>query len=133
MIKLKKILKYANIVILTIIILLSSCLIGTPLVENNVQLIYIIAGIFSIAYFVYQIVKKKKIEINKIDIIVIMLAFSTFIPLISQKFVSLTETIHGIIKYFCILNAINKMCSYWCYILFVIIPFMNYFRILLGN
>ena len=104
MIKLKKILKYANIVILTIIILLSSCLIGTPLVENNVQLIYIIAGIFSIAYFVYQIVKKKKIEINKIDIIVIMLAFSTFIPLISQKFVSLTETIHGIIKYFCILN-----------------------------
>ena len=100
-VKMKK-LKNINIIFLIIIILLSTLLIGTPLSENT-GIIYIISGIYGIIYFFRKIIKKEKIELNKIDIFVIILCFSTIIPYIARSYVSLEETINCILKYMSLL------------------------------
>lgn len=95
-------LKNINIIFLIIILLLSTLLIGTPLSENT-GIIYIISGIYGIIYFFRKIIKKEKIELNKIDIFVIILCFSTIIPYIARSYVSLEETINCILKYMSLL------------------------------
>ena len=100
-VKMKK-LKNINIIFLIIILLLSTLLIGTPLSENT-GIIYIISGIYGIIYFFRKIIKKEKIELNKIDIFVIILCFSTIIPYIARSYVSLEETINCILKYMSLL------------------------------
>lgn len=101
----KNIIQNINIIIIVILILLSTLLIGTPSYESNVQIVYILTSIFSICYFIiFKLIKKEKIITSKIDICIIVLVFSTLIPLIAKTYVSLSETIHIILKYFTVLN-----------------------------
>ena len=90
--------------ILIVMIGVSTIFIGTPLAEQNAQMIYIISSIFSIVYFTSKIIKKEKMEFHKIDVAIIVLAFSTMIPFLFKSYVSLTETIHSIIRYMSILG-----------------------------
>ena len=99
--KLKKIAENISIIIIVAVILLSALLIGSPLDTNNILVVYIICGVFSIAYY---ILLKEKIIQDRIDIWVSILSCSTLIPLILNTYVSLSGTIYSIIKYTCILN-----------------------------
>ena len=100
----KKIVKFFNIAIIIITMILSGLLIGTPMKENNVQIIYVISSIFAISYFLIKIIKKEKIELNKIDICVCILAFSTLIPIIFKTYASLSDAVLVSIEYISILN-----------------------------
>lgn len=75
-------------------------LIGTPINKENILPIYILVSIYSIFYFFYNLIKNRKIEINKIDIIILVFTISTFIPLIFNTNASVSDTIYNIVKYF---------------------------------
>lgn len=100
----KNIIQNLDITVIILIILISTVLIGTPLCESNVQIMYIASGLFLIFYFLKKLIKKDKIEICEIDIYICILTFSTLIPLIFKEYVTLTGTIHIILKYFCVLG-----------------------------
>ena len=100
----KKLIKHINIIIILAIILLVTFLIGTPLDNKNVQIIYIAIGTYTIIYYILKIIKKEKVTINKLDICVGILVVSTTIPLIFKTYVSLSGTIYNIIKFFSIYN-----------------------------
>ena len=97
-----KLKKHINITIIAILILISALLIGTPIKESNVYVIYAVAGIFSIYYFTMAIIGKNKIILDKVDILIGILVLSSVIPLIFRTYVSLSETVYGIIQYFCL-------------------------------
>lgn len=94
-----------NIIILIIILLMSAVLVGTPLLPENVQIVYIILGIYSIIYFGYKVIKKEKVEIDKIDIFVMILTISSIIPLVARTYVSLSSTVYGILRSFALLSV----------------------------
>ena len=88
------------VIYIIFLIIISTLLIGTPVNEDNVFLIYIVFGVFSIIYFLVKLIKKEKISICKIDILIVLVVFSVFMPLIGNTFSSLSNTIYGVIKYF---------------------------------
>ena len=88
------------VIYIILLIIISTLLIGTPVNEDNVFLIYIVFGVFSIIYFLVKLIKKEKISICKIDILIGLVVFSVFMPLIGNTFSSLSNTIYGVIKYF---------------------------------
>lgn len=49
-------------------------------------------------------IKKEKMQLNKIDIMMYILALSSIIPLLFKSYVSLSGTVDIIVKYICILN-----------------------------
>lgn len=107
-----------NIIFLVFMIILATFLIGTPLFENT-QIIYIISGIYGIIYFLRKIIKKEKLILKKLDILIIILCFSTMIPYVVKTYVSLESSINCIIKYISILivylisrQEINKNPKY---------------------
>lgn len=100
----KRIIQNINIIIIVVIILLATFLIGTPLDDKNVQIMYLTIGVYTIIYYTLRIIKKEKIIINKLDICIGILVVSTIIPLIFKTYVSLSGTIYNIIKYFSIYN-----------------------------
>lgn len=100
----KKLKKHINIIIIVMLIILATILIGTPLYESNTQIMFIIFGIYSICYFVSKIVKKEKIEINKIDIGIFAIVFSSLLALVFKTYITLDGTIDKILKSFCILS-----------------------------
>jgi len=98
---LKNVEKQFAIIMISIIILLSTISIRLDLSGNNVHYMYITIGIFS---FLYYICNRGRIVHDKIDFWVAILSFSTLIPLIFKSYISLSQTIYGIIKYFAMLN-----------------------------
>ena len=88
------------IIYIIFLIIISTLLIGTPVNEDNVFPIYIVFGIFSIFYFLVKFIKKEKILINKMDVLVSVVVFSVFMPIIGNTFSSLSDTIYGIIRCF---------------------------------
>lgn len=96
--------KNINIIIVIILTLVTTLLIGTPINEGNVYIVYIALGIFSLIYYIKKIVEKERINLNKIDLCVIILAISTTIPLIFGTYVSIDGTTKTCIKYFSIIN-----------------------------
>lgn len=101
----KKIIEKFGIIFIAIIIFVTTFLIGTPLVQENVFTISIVINSLSLIYYIYNIVKKEKIVTNKLDIFLILLTLSSVIPLIFGTYASLSETIYTAIKYFAILNT----------------------------
>lgn len=51
-----------------------------------------------------MVIKKEKIQLNKIDIMMCILALSSIIPLVFKSYVSLSGTVDIIVRYLCILN-----------------------------
>ena len=100
---LKKIMKYINRIFLVIIIILSTFLVGTPILKENVYIVYTVESIYAIIYFSVKIIQKEKITLDIIDITIIALTLSTLIPLLASTYVTLTGTMYSILKYFIIL------------------------------
>lgn len=91
----KKIINALNFFGIDLIIILATLFIGLPIAPQNAFLVYAIINIYTI---IYLIVKKEKSKFSKLDLIVLTLSFSIFIPLITKKCVSLSEEIYIIIK-----------------------------------
>ena len=89
-----------TIIIIVLLVIMSTLLVGTPIEEDNVFPIYIVFGVFSVFYFFIKLIKRDKISINKLDILIGLLVFSAFMPLLGSSYASLSNTIYGIIKYF---------------------------------
>lgn len=98
----KNIMSNILMILLTIILLVSTLLIGSPLTEN-IRFLNIFIHIAGIIFFSYKIIKKEKIIKNKIDIFIIIIVISSIIPLIFNKAVNLEGTINYILRYFSIL------------------------------
>lgn len=92
----KGILDNISIIVLLIIIILAT------VNEGNMFVSYIVLDIFAFLYFLTSIIKNKKIITNKIDVYMMALAFSTLIPIIFKTYVSLTDTVYNMLKYFSI-------------------------------
>lgn len=89
---------------LCFIIIITNLYVGTPL-KYNIDIINIVINIVAIFYIGFSYIKNKEnMKLNKIDICVILIALSTFIPLISNKYLRLRDTIYFIIKYISMLN-----------------------------
>ncbi len=91
-----------NLIIIVIEIIASTFFMGDILNESNIYGVYILISLHSIIYFFVTILKTKKIEVDKLDIILLILTGSTLIPLIFRTYVSLTEEIHTILRAFII-------------------------------
>ena len=89
-----------TIIIIVLLVIMSTLLVGTPIEEDNVFPIYIVFGVFSVFYFFIKLIKRDKISINRLDILIGLLVFSAFMPLLGSSYASLSNTIYGIIKYF---------------------------------
>lgn len=101
----KKYKKENGIYILFIItIFLSNLFIGTP-IRYNIMYINLLLNIMAIGYMIIKCMKKKeRIPINKFDLCVGIIAFSTFIPLIFNTYLRLADTIEYILRYISVLN-----------------------------
>ena len=88
--------KFIQIVLIGII-LISFALVGAPIKYNckELNIAIILAGIILVAY---RIIKRKKIDIEKIDILTLMFYMSPIIPLVFGKYVNLDEMLMAIIR-----------------------------------
>lgn len=92
-------------IILSVIIILSAILIGSPL-KNNIAIINCIISILTIGYIIWNSKKnKEKIITNKIDIFVIIYAISSCIPLIFGTYISQEQTVLSILQSISILDV----------------------------
>lgn len=100
----KEKIKHINIITIVVILSLITLLIGTPYYKGNVYIINIILSTYGVLYFIMQIILKKKIEINSLDMCILLLAISSLGALILRKYISLTGTIENIFKLFSIVS-----------------------------
>lgn len=89
---------------LSIIILLSFILVGTPIKYNCIELNILIVLIGTIYIFYKSFIKKEKIINRKIDIVILIFSISPIIPLVFKTYISLQETLISIIKYISLFN-----------------------------
>ncbi len=85
-------------IILIITIIISNLLVGTP-IKYNIYVLNLLITIITLATIV-----NRKIKINKIDICVIVICLSTFIPLITNQYIRLGDTVEYILRYISVLN-----------------------------
>ena len=92
--KLEKITLIISIIILSI----ATILVGSPL-ENNVEIIKCLLVFVAMLYIIIKLKKKTPIITNILDLFVILLMFSCFIPLIFGTYSSRQDTIINILTY----------------------------------
>ena len=92
--KLEKITLIISIVILSI----ATILVGSPL-ENNVEIVKCLLVFVAMLYIIIKLKKKTPIITNILDLFVILLMFSCFIPLIFGTYASRQDTIINILTY----------------------------------
>ncbi len=85
-------------IICILIIVTSNLLVGSP-IKYNIFVLNILISIVTLITII-----KEKIQINKIDICVIVISLSTFIPLITNQYIRLSGTVEYILKYISVLN-----------------------------
>ena len=85
-------------IICILIIVTSNLLVGSP-IKYNIFVLNILISIVTLITII-----KEKIQINKIDICVIVISLSTFIPLITNQYMRLSGTVEYILKYISVLN-----------------------------
>ena len=110
----KKIIEIVNISIISIIIFLSTMLIGGPINTSNIFPVYIVIAVYAIIYALKKIICKEKSKLELIDIIIIIFGISIIISLIFQRYVSLSEEIYMIIKNISLLNIyliVKQVCK----------------------
>ncbi len=98
----KEKLKDVNIVILILLIISSSLCIQKDVLYTN---IHICINILMLIYCLICLYKKEKIKIiqSKLDFFMVLLVFSTIIPLVFNSFVSLVPTCETILNYLTLL------------------------------
>lgn len=92
--KIEKITLIISIVILSI----STILVGSPL-ENNVEIVKCLLVFVAMLYIIIKLKKKTPIITNILDLFVILLMFSCFIPLVMGTYASKEDTIINILTY----------------------------------
>ena len=97
--KQKRIVDFLMVLMLIIVNLLP----GSPLLYN-IEISNLLINIVAIIYVGISIRKRQTIKLNKIDILVTVLSLTTLIPLISNKYLSLLDTVHYVLKYMSALN-----------------------------
>ena len=90
--------KYTTTILIFLIILISTILIGNPLVKNE-NLINIIIGISGIYIILKSFKDKQKIITNKTTKIMLMLLIISALPLLLNTYISLNGTINYIFRY----------------------------------
>lgn len=91
-------------IILTIVIVISFILVGTPIKYNCLELNIGIILIGTI-YVIHKIlIKKEKIKVQKIDIIILIFYVSPIIPLIFNTYNSLEETMISLVRNISLFN-----------------------------
>lgn len=90
--------------VISLIIIISSIIVGTPLKENTRIISYISIVIFFICMINYKFIQKKKFreifkKINIIDTSVIILCLASLIPLFFKTYLDETATINTCIRY----------------------------------
>ncbi len=104
----KKIINKILITSISILIIIASVIVGTPLKGNTKIISIITLAIFIIYVIIYKIIIKKKLKnikenINPLDIAVLILCMSTFIPIIAQTAINVQDSIYSGIKYITVL------------------------------
>ena len=97
----KKIIVVDVFMVLTLIIV--NLLPGSPL-RYNIDVPNLVINIIALAYLIYLIYKKEYMQINKVDVILIILSFSCFIPIIFNTYLRLGDTVEYILRYMSALN-----------------------------
>ena len=88
-----------------ITIIVSGLLVGTP-IKNNIMIVNLLLNITAIIYIIKDnIIENKKIKLSKIDILVIIICLSNFIPLITNSYIRLIDTTEYILRYISVLNV----------------------------
>ena len=87
--------KIVTIVIVTLILLVT-ILVGSP-VKDNVSLIKSLLVFVTMVCIIVKLKKKTPIITNKVDVFVILLMFSSLVPLIFRTYASLEDTIVNIL------------------------------------
>ena len=95
--------KRVNNLCLISILIIINLLPGSPL-RYNIYYTNIIINIISLIYIAKNIDKKQNLYINKIDVIILLLSLSTFIPLIFNTYLSLIDTVEYILRYISAFN-----------------------------
>lgn len=90
-------------IILCVSLIFSSLYVGSYL-KNNVQVMNLIFSIIAIICLIFNFIKKKEINFNKLDISAFALCFSTFIPLIFKTYSALQDTIEYLMWYMSAFN-----------------------------
>ena len=92
--------KLQNILIITttIILIMSTILVGSP-IQDNVETVKCLLAFVAVFYIIIKLKNKTPIITNKLDIFVIILMFSCYIPLILKTYASLEDTIVNILTY----------------------------------
>ena len=76
---------------------------GSPL-RYNIDFQNIIINIVAIAFLIFDIFERKTIKFNTLDIVIVLLSFSTFVPLIFNSYLRLCDTVEYILRYISALN-----------------------------
>ena len=75
--------------------------VGSP-INTQPRILYVSINILFIITMFCLFIKKQKIKITKIDLLLLIITISTFLPLIFRTSASLQETVNGIIEYICL-------------------------------
>ena len=97
-------------ILICLMILASALFIGSPIRYNIESLTIFILILSIINIFFYNILFKKKIMKNKIDLLILLILTFSFIPLVFKTYVSLSSTVNGIFKHLTVLGM-YIMCS----------------------
>ena len=105
--KFKKIINYIDMMLLVFILIASTIFVRNTEIYKQIQ---ISINILMIIYLVIRILKKKPINIikSKLDVFVILLVFSTSIPLLFNTYISFQTSVTSILSYITI---------FWIYLL----------------
>lgn len=89
-----------NILLITIVValLMVTILVGSP-IKDNVEIVKCLLVFVAMIYIIKKLKKKTPIITNKMDIFVIVLMFSCYVPLIFNTYASLEDTIVNILSY----------------------------------
>ena len=86
-------------VVLSIILIVSAILIGSP-ISYNCEILSLVIVLVGIIFCIYNFVKRKeKIIDSKLDIFILVLCLTPIIPIIFNTYISLNDTITSLLKY----------------------------------
>lgn len=91
-------------ILIVLIIICTNIFVGSPL-RYNISIANFLINIVALIYVIKTIYKKEEFKLNKIDILITILSFSTFIPLISREYLRLGDTVEYILRYISALNV----------------------------
>ena len=86
-------------IVLSIILIVSAILIGSP-ISYNCEILSLVIVLVGIIFIIYNFfIRKEKIIDSKLDIFILVLCLTPIIPIIFNTYISLNDTITSLLKY----------------------------------